>query len=117
MPGATGTTYAPASGDVGSTLRFAVTGSASGVTTATATSAATLVVAAPAPAPPAAPASTGLPSISGTAQVGNALNGSTGSWSGSPTAYAYQWKRCDSSGGGCGDIGSANRIVVHAGVG
>jgi polysaccharide biosynthesis protein PslG len=111
VSGATGTTYALASGDVGSTLRFAVTGSASGVTTATATSAASAVVTAPAPPPPpppAAPANTGLPSISGTAQVGNALNASSGTWSGSPTAYAYQWTRCNSSGGGCADIGNAN---------
>lgn len=106
VSGATGTTYAVAAGDAGSTLRVAVTGSASGVATATATSAATAVVTSP-PAPVSPPSNTALPSISGTPQVGNALNGTPGSWSGSPTAYAYQWKRCDSTGGNCADISSA----------
>jgi hypothetical protein len=110
VSGATGATYALTSGDVGSTLRFAVTGSASGVTTATATSAQTAVVTAPASPPPPVvtpPANTALPSVSGTPQVGNALNGSNGSWTGSPTSYAFQWKRCDSAGANCGDIGNA----------
>jgi hypothetical protein len=108
VSGATGTTFALASGDVGSTLRFAVTGSGSGVTTATATSAQTRVVSAPAPPAVTPPGNTTLPSVSGTPQVGNALNASQGAWTGSPTLYAYQWKRCDSSGGGCADIGNAN---------
>ena len=30
---------------------------------------------------------------------------STGSWSGSPTGYSYQWKRCDSAGNNCANIG------------
>jgi hypothetical protein len=108
VSGATGTTFALASGDVGSTLRFAVTGSGSGVTTATATSAQTRVVSAPAPPAVTPPGNTTLPSVSGTPQVGNALTASQGAWTGSPTLYAYQWKRCDSSGGGCADIGNAN---------
>jgi len=110
VSGATGTTYAVGSADVGSTLRFAVTGSASGVTTATATSAQTAVVTAPASPPPPSvtpPANTTLPSVSGTPQVGSGLTASNGSWTGSPTSYAYQWKRCDSSGAGCSDIGGA----------
>jgi hypothetical protein len=32
---------------------------------------------------------------------------SHGSWSGAPTAYAYQWARCDSSGNGCVSISGA----------
>lgn len=107
VSGATGSTYALVSGDVGSTFRFAVTGSASGVTTATATSPQTAVVSAPAPPAVTPPANTTLPSVSGTPQVGNALNASQGAWTGSPTSFAYQWKRCDSSGGGCNDIGNA----------
>lgn len=48
---------------------------------------------APKPTPPrqTAPMSTAAPTVSGRAQVGQTLSCSTGSWTGSPTAYAYQW--------------------------
>src|SRR5207253_2647751 len=76
-----------------------------------------------------APVSTSLPAISGVAQDGQTLTASTGTWSGSPTGYAYQWQRCDSSGGSCAaisgatspsyaaqtaDIGSTLRVAVTA---
>lgn len=38
------------------------------------------------------PANTSAPTISGTAQVGQALSAGSGTWSNSPTAYAYQWQ-------------------------
>jgi hypothetical protein len=41
----------------------------------------------------AAPASSGLPAISGSAQTGQTLSASAGTWSNSPTAYSYQWYR------------------------
>ena len=47
---------------------------------------------------PSVPANTALPAVSGTAQVGQTLSASTGSWSNSPTSYARQWTRCNSSG-------------------
>jgi hypothetical protein len=53
------------------------------------------------------PANTALPAVSGTAQVGQTLSGSTGSWSNSPTSYARQWTRCNSSGSSCVDINGA----------
>jgi hypothetical protein len=37
------------------------------------------------------PAPTVAPVISGTVEVGEELTVSTGTWSGSPTSYAYQW--------------------------
>lgn len=40
-----------------------------------------------------APANTTAPAITGTAIVGNQLSVSDGTWSGSPTSYAYQWAR------------------------
>jgi len=40
---------------------------------------------------PAAPVNTALPAISGALQAGDTLTASTGSWSGSPTSYSYQW--------------------------
>ena len=51
------------------------------------------------------PANSSLPAISGTAQAGQMMNASPGSWTGStPMSYAYQWRRCDSTGTGCADI-------------
>lgn len=44
-------------------------------------------------AAPVAPVNTGLPVISGTAQVGSTLATTNGTWTGSPTGYTYQWKR------------------------
>jgi hypothetical protein len=62
-----------------------------------------------APSPPAVPPTdTGAPAISGNAQVGQTLDASTGTWSGTtPISYTYQWQRC--SEGTCTDIGQATR--------
>ena len=57
--------------------------------------------------PPAAtkPSNTSLPTITGRAQDGSRLSASNGTWSGSsPIDYRYQWRLCDSLGGGCTDI-------------
>jgi hypothetical protein len=54
-----------------------------------------------------APANTSLPSISGSAVVGQALSASTGSWTGSPT-FTYQWLRCSIAGLSCLPIGGAS---------
>lgn len=45
-----------------------------------------------------APVNTQEPSISGTARVGNVLQGNRGTWTGAQT-YSYRWVRCDPSGG------------------
>jgi len=97
----TGASYALGSRDIGSTIRARVT--ATNVAgTASATSAATDSVAAVPPAPISGP------SISGTAQVGQTLTASTGTWSGTtPMTYAYSWQRCDSAGSSCTVIGGA----------
>jgi hypothetical protein len=42
-------------------------------------------------APVLVPVNTTLPAITGTAQVGFTLSGATGTWTNSPTGYAYQW--------------------------
>jgi hypothetical protein len=59
------------------------------------------------PAEPIAPVSSGLPVVSGVAEVGQVLSAGDGVWSGSPSGFAFQWLRCDSSGGGCVSIGLA----------
>src|SRR5204863_3352018 len=54
-----------------------------------------------------APSNVSLPAISGTAQEGQTLSASTGTWTGSPTAFSYEWKRCGAGGGSCTAIAGA----------
>jgi hypothetical protein len=103
IAGAAGATYRAASADLGGTVRVVVTASNPGGS-ASATSAPTLPVQEGALLPPV---STALPTISGTTQVGQTLTASTGTWSGSPTSYLFQWHRCDSSGVTCVAIAGA----------
>jgi hypothetical protein len=92
LAGATGESYVPVQADVGSTLRVAVTASNS-AGSATATSNPTAAVAAG--TGPTAPTNSVPPSITGTAQVGQTLTASPGTWSGTaPISFAYQWRRC-----------------------
>jgi len=53
------------------------------------------------------PVNTVAPVISGTTMEGQTLHTSNGFWTNSPTSYAYQWRRCDSSGGSCTNIAAA----------
>src|ERR1019366_157826 len=48
-----------------------------------------------------APVNQTLPAISGTAQVGQTLIETNGSWSPTPTGFSYQWLDCDSLGNNC----------------
>ena len=95
--GASGSSYTLGSSDVGHTVQVVVTATNAGGSTP-AVSEATGAVAA---APPPAPTNTGAPAVSGTAEEGQTLASSTGTWTGSPTSYAYQWEACDALGEGC----------------
>ena len=56
----------------------------------------------------ASPLNLSPPAVTAIAQFGSLLGASTGSWSGVPTNYSYQWYRCDSSGANCSPIVGAN---------
>ncbi len=58
-------------------------------------------------APVAAPAPIVSPVVTGTPQFGSLVSASTGRWSGSPTSFTYQWRRCDGSGQNCVPITGA----------
>jgi hypothetical protein len=53
------------------------------------------------------PSNSGPPTFSGTAQQGQTLSESHGSWTNNPTSFAYQWQDCDSSGTSCTAISGA----------
>ena len=102
IPGATAPTYTVASGDLASTLRATVVGRNRLDSIAT-SSVSTSVVA----GPPGSPTSTATPLVSGTAQADSSLAVDAGSWGGSPTSFAYQWRRCNATGVACVDIAGA----------
>lgn len=65
---------------------------------------------------------TAVPTVSGTAQVGQTLTTSNGQWTFDLDylGYTYQWLRCDAAGANCVDIGgatSAAYVVAVADVG
>jgi hypothetical protein len=125
IAGAESSKYTLLAGDIGDTIRVVVTASnTSGPTSASSDATAPVVAKAP-----AAPANTALPAVSGSDVEGDTLKTSTGTWTGSPTAYAYQWEDCNAAGEGCtaisgatsssrklaaGDVGHTLRVVVKA---
>jgi Cellulase (glycosyl hydrolase family 5) len=75
------------------------------------------------------PAATTPPAISGSPTQGQTLSATSGGWTGNSLSYAYQWLRCDLSGGACyavsgevaarhvasvADVGSTLRVRVTA---
>jgi hypothetical protein len=95
VAGAVEKTYLVTAADVGRTLRVRVLAvNADGATAARSNPTAAVTAS-------AAPQNTARPSITGDARVGEELTAEEGSWTNSPTAYAYEWHRCDADGTGC----------------
>ena len=90
--GATAETYLPVTDDVGHAITVAVT--------AQSTAGAASASSPPTPAISSSgstvtrPAATSAPTVSGTPQAGQTLSLTVGLWTGSPTAFTYQWRRC-----------------------
>jgi hypothetical protein len=60
------------------------------------------------------PTSSANPTISGTAQEGQTLSATNGTWTGTPTSYTYAWSRCDASGSSCTAITGASAATYKA---
>jgi Bacterial Ig-like domain (group 3) len=100
IAGATSNTYKLASTDVGKYVSVTVTASNAGghgAVTSTAVG----------PVLPPAPVNTTAPAVSGTAEQGDTLSVSNGTWSNSPSAYRYAWEECNSAGNNCSPITGA----------
>ncbi len=126
---ATISSYTLSSADVGHTVRVVVTATNTGGSTPASSAATATVAADPPPPPPPAPTNTVPPAVSGSAVEGETLSASSGTWTGSPTSFAYQWQDCNVLGEGCSnvsgatassyklavsDVGSTIRVVVIA---
>lgn len=57
----------------------------------------------------AAPVNTAPPTITGTPQVGQTLTAGNGTWTNNPTAFAYQWLRCNAGGNACASVANGTQ--------
>jgi hypothetical protein len=103
--GATTQQHLVEAGDIGHTIRSHVNVFLAPNTPGKATSHSTSVVVAAG----TGPVNSATPTVTGVPKAGGALSADPGQWSGvQPITFAFQWQRCDASGGGCGDIPGAN---------
>ena len=56
-----------------------------------------------------APINTTAPTITGTAKVGETLTAGDGTWTNTPTSYAYQWLRCNGGGNSCVNVANGTQ--------
>ena len=117
VSGATAATYTPVAADLGKTITVRVTASKTGYTNASSTSAATAAVAA------GTILNVTVPTITGTAKVGQSLTATAGTWNPSDATTAFQWVAggVDVSGATtstytpvAGDVGKAITVRVIA---
>ena len=105
IPGAIEANYVLAAVDADHTLEARVSATDAAGTTAALSNRSQVVV--------ALPASTKAPHISGRARVGKELSGSHGFWTNSPTAYRYQWLRCNKHSRSCTPIHHATHSIYR----
>jgi hypothetical protein len=107
IAGATAPTYVPVAADVGNTLTASVVATNSGGSSSPATSAPTGSIIG------IVPVDISVPTVTGTAQVGQVLTAATpGTWTNSPTSYAYQWMSGGANATGPGSATSAYTLVA-----
>ncbi len=101
ISGALGSTLSLISGEVGKTVRVAVTATNSaGSSTATSTPSSLIAG--------LLPANIGLPSITGLLEDGGVLSAFKGTWSGTePLSFSYEWELCNAAGGACEQVSGA----------
>lgn len=103
ISGATDVTYTPAPGDADSTVRVEVVATNDVGSSAPVESGPSAVIAGS-----TTPVNQTLPTIDGTAQQDGFLLADPGTWSGNPTDFSYQWRRCDAvNTSSCADIAGA----------
>jgi hypothetical protein len=108
ISGAAASAYVPVAADVGNTLAISVTatnGSGSSTPAASAATGAVIDIIA---------TNSSVPTISGTAQVGQTLTATTGIWTHNPTSFTYQWNR---AGGAISGATASTYVPVAADVG
>jgi hypothetical protein len=111
IAGATQPEYALTPDDVGSRVRVEVVASNADGASPAQRSAATAVVRIP------VPTLVKRPAISGSPREGETLTATTGDWTGSPTSYAYSWRRCVAGASNCPEIpGATDAAYVVQGV-
>ena len=109
IPGATGATYTLREDELGKTVYVVVTATNALGSSSASSEPSAVVRGAP-------PSNTAPPAISGTAQQGQTLSASTGTWTSSSTpSYTYQWQRCDMSEEGCTPIEGATNASYQIG--
>lgn len=62
-----------------------------------------------------APFSLTAPTITGSAEPGQSLSGSPGTWANSPTSVVDQWERCDATGANCSPVGTTGQPYALTG--
>jgi RHS repeat-associated protein len=101
IEGAFGSEYVPEAADVGHTIRVLETAVNAGGSSDPAPSAVTATIVG------AVPVAESRPTIFGEPEQGETLTEQNAIWTNEPSAYSYQWERCDAVGGSCVAIAGA----------